>query len=267
MGELVSVIIPAFNEEKNIGRLLESIKGQTYKKIEIIVVDDGSKDNTSDISRKFTQKVYIRKHAERSIQRNFGASKAKGKYLLFLDADMELTPKVIEDCIKTAKKKYKFLVIPEKTVGDNYIAKIRNFEREMYMNDFSVEVARLFEAQVFWEFKGYDPELTGPEDYDLPYRISRKYKIGRSHEYILHHEENASIQKLLRRKYYYAKNGSSYVKKHPELILTQGNLLFRKSYFKNWKKFVQKPFLGLSFVIVRVLETIWAISGYLSNFI
>ena len=267
MGDLVSIIVPTYNEERHIGRLLESIKKQTYKKIETIVIDDGSNDDTVNISKKFTEKVYPREHSERSVQRNYGASKAKGKYLIFLDADMELTSRVIEDCVETVKKKYKLLVIPERTVGANYIAKIRNFEREMYMNDFSVEVARLFETKVFWEFKGYDPELTGPEDYDLPYRISKKYEIGRSHEYILHHEEDATFFRLLKRKYYYAKNGSGYVKKHPELILTQGNLLFRKAYFKNWKKFIQKPVLGFSFIIVRILESLWAISGYLSNFI
>lgn len=259
----VTIIIPVFNEEKNIGRLLNSIKRQTYKNIEVIVVDDNSKDNTVAIAKKYKVKIYKRKHAERSAQRNFGASKAKGKFLLFLDGDMELTSKVIEDAVKVADRKYKLLTVPERTVGNNFLSKIRNFEREMYMGDSSIEVARFFDKKIFWEFNGYDLELTGPEDYDLPYRISKKYKIGRSKEYILHHEEDVSLSKLLKRKYYYAKNGAKYAKKHPELILTQGNLLFRKSYFKNWKKFLKEPILGLSFIFVRILETAWAVAGYL----
>ncbi len=264
---LVSIIIPAWNEEKNIGRLLQSIQGQSYKNIETIVVDDGSTDKTAQIAKKLGARVFKRARHERSVERNFGATKAKGEYLIFLDGDMELTNDVIKDCVETAmKSEYKLLVIPERTVGNNFIARVRNFEREMYMGDFSIEVARLFDTKVFKEFNGYDPKLTGPEDYDLPYRISKKYEIGRSHEYILHHEEdnNATLGKLLARKYYYAKKGALYAKKHPELLSSQGNLLFRRAYFKNWKKFIQKPVLGMSFILIRILETVWAVVGYIS---
>jgi len=231
-----------------------------------VVVDDGSKDKTVLIAKKYKSRVFCRKHAERSAQRNFGAEKAKGKYLLFLDADMELTERVVEDVVKSVVNgKYKLLVIPERTVGNNFVAKIRNFEREKYMGDFTIEVARFFEKKVFFEFGGYDLELTGPEDYDLPYRIGKTYRIGRGHEYILHHEENATLRKLLSRKYYYGKKGAIYAKKHPELISSQGNLLFRRAYLTNWEKFVQEPVLGISFIIVRILETIWAVSGYIST--
>lgn len=264
MNSLISVIIPTFNEGKNIARLLESIKKQSYKRIEIIVVDDASKDNTVSISKNLGAKVFKRKHAERSVQRNFGASKAKGKFLIFLDADMELTSDVIKDCVSTAGNKYKLLVIPERTIGNNFLGKIRNFEREMYMGDSSVEVARFFDAKIFQEFKGYDPDLTGPEDYDLPYRISRKYKIGRSKEYILHHEENTTLSKLLKRKYYYARRGALHALKHPELVASQGNLFFRKAYLENWKKFLKEPVLGIAFIAVRSLETIWAVAGFVN---
>lgn len=264
---LVSIIIPAWNEARNIGTLLQSIKNQSYKNTETIVVDDGSTDKTFEIAKGLGAKVFRRTRHERSVERNFGASKAKGIYLVFLDADMELTRDVISDCLQTIEKgKYKLLVIPEKTVGNNFIARVRNFEREMYMGDFSIEVARLFDAKVFKEFGGYDLKLTGPEDYDLPYRISAKYEIGRSHEYILHHEEdnNATLPKLLKRKYYYAKKGAIYAGKHPELIASQGNLLFRRAYIKNWKKFIRQPFLGISFIVIRILEATWAVVGYIS---
>ncbi|QQG47067.1 MAG: glycosyltransferase [Candidatus Woesebacteria bacterium] len=262
---LISIIIPAKNEEKNIGRLLESIKRQTYKKIQIVLVDDGSTDKTVEISKRFSKYVYKRKHLERSIQRNFGAKKAHGSFLVFLDADMELTPKVIEASIKVQRKtKAKAITIAEKTVGNNLIAKIRTFERQMYLGDKTIELARFFEKKVFWEFKGYDPSLTGPEDYDLPYRIGKKYKISRCSEYILHHEENITLTKLLKKKYYYASKGALYARKHPELIKTQGNLFFRKAYFKNWKNFIKNPFLGTSFIFIRILESIWATAGYIS---
>jgi glycosyltransferase involved in cell wall biosynthesis len=261
---LVTVVIPAKNEEKNIERLLQSVVNQTYKKLEVIVVDDGSSDNTAKIAKGFTPRVFSRKSEERSSQRNFGAKKARGEYVLFLDADMELESDVIAECVELANSKgFHGVTIPERTVGDSFFARIRNFERKMYMGDTSIEVPRFFVKKTFDEFGGYDPALTGPEDYDLPYRIGKKYKIGRTKKaYILHHEENVSLSRLLKKKYYYANKGALYATKHPELIRTQGNLLFRKAYITHWRNFVRQPALGISFIIVRILETIAAVLGY-----
>lgn len=262
---LVSIIIPTFNEEKNIERLLVSIKNQDYKNIEILIVDDGSSDKTVDIAKKYSNNVYERLHAERSIQRNFGARKAHGDYLLFLDSDMELSSEVIKDCVETINNlEVKALTIPEKTVGDGFLPEIRRFEREMYMDEPDYEVPRFFESKIFFKYGGYDKNLTGPEDYDLPYRIGKEYKIGRTKEYIFHHEEGLTLRKQLNKKYYYAKNGAFYATKHPKLVRVQGTILFRKVYLKYWRKFLQHPVLGISFLTVRLFETIWAIAGFIS---
>lgn len=263
--EKVSLIVTTRNEEQNIERLLKSLKQQTYKNIEVIVVDNNSTDKTKEIAKRYTKLVF-NKEPERSAQRNLGVEKAQGEYVVILDADMELTPRVIEDCMETAKKEiFKVLVIPEKTTGKGLISKIRQFEREMYMGDLTIEVARFFDKKVFEEFGGYDLKLTGPEDYDLPYRISKKYKIGRAHEYLFHHEAALTLPKLLQKRYYYASKGALYAQKHPELVKTQGNLLFRKAYFKNWTKIIKNPIIGILFLGVRTLETIWAVVGYISS--
>jgi len=259
---LVSAIITTKNEEKNIGRLLESIKKQTYKNIEIIVVDNNSTDKTVRIANRFTKKVF-NKGPERSVQRNFGARKAKGKYLLILDADMELTPEVVESCIENVGQ-HKVLIVPEKTVGKGFMATIRRFEREMYMGDPTIEVARFFERRVFDEFGGYDVNLTGAEDYDLPKRISEKYSIGWSKEYILHHEEGLTLAKQLQKKYYYANKSALYADKHPDLIAKQGILILRRAYLRHWGKFIKNPILGIALLFVRSLETFAAVRGYVS---
>src|SRR5688500_6010720 len=99
---LVSVIITTRNEEQVIERLLTSVKAQTYPEIELLVVDNNSEDNTKKITQKYTSKVYDF-GPERSAQRNYGASKAKGSYLLFLDADMKLEKDVISECVTAIK--------------------------------------------------------------------------------------------------------------------------------------------------------------------
>lgn len=261
---LVSVILTTRNEVENISRFLESIKRQSYKNIELIVVDNHSIDQTKVIARKYTDKVY-NFGPERSAQRNYGAVKSKGKYVVFLDADMELSPGVIKDCVETTERgNLKILTIPEKTVGNGFIPNIRKFERGMYLGEPNYEVPRFFEKETFFEFEGYDERLTGPEDYDLPYRISQEHKVGRSNEYLYHHEEGLTFKKLLNKKFYYAKSGAFYASKHPRLIWIQGTILFRKVYLKHWREFLKHPILGLSFLVVRSLETVWAVLGFIS---
>ena len=95
----VSVIITTRNEERNIEKVLVSVKNQTYKDIEIIVVDNDSMDKTVEIAKRFTKRVY-NKGPERSAQRNLGVEKARGRYVLIVDADMELTSGVVESCVE-----------------------------------------------------------------------------------------------------------------------------------------------------------------------
>ena len=261
---LVSVIITTKNSAATLSVLLVSIVKQSFKNIEIIVVDNFSTDKTEEISKQFTIRVF-KKGPERSVQRNFGADKAKGKYLLILDSDMELEKDVIRECVfKAEREKIWAITIPEKTVGRGFIQNIRRFEREMYEGDSSIELARFYLKKIYMDAGGYDEDLTGPEDYDLFYRVRQKTKVGRVKSYILHHEEGLTLPKLLQKKYYYASKGALYGEKHPELIKTQGTILFRKAYFKNWKKFVTHPIIGLTFLFTRTLETIWAVLGYIS---
>ncbi len=101
-----SIVVTTKNEEKNIGNCLKSIRAQSYPhdKIEIIVVDNFSTDKTREIALKYTDKVYS-KGPERSAQRNFGMMDiAKGKYVMFVDADMILSPAIVEACVKSLEQ-------------------------------------------------------------------------------------------------------------------------------------------------------------------
>lgn len=85
----VSVIIPVYNEEKEIGSCLESLMGQTLEDFEVIVVDDGSKDATLKVLEGFSDVVVLKqRHEGAGAARNLGASRAKGDVLVFVDADM-----------------------------------------------------------------------------------------------------------------------------------------------------------------------------------
>lgn len=91
----VSIIIPALNEEKFIPNLLSNLAKQTSKDFEVIVVDGNSEDNTFNTAKKFSSKIVslsVHRVNKRNVsfQRNLGAEKARGEYLLFIDADTEM---------------------------------------------------------------------------------------------------------------------------------------------------------------------------------
>lgn len=109
-----SVVIPVYNEEKSIAECLKSLKTQSYKPIEIIIVDDGSQDDTLKIIRNL--KLEIRnlfllkqKHLGPGKARNLGAANAKGEILVFADADMTFDKNFIKDLVKP--------ILEGKTIG------------------------------------------------------------------------------------------------------------------------------------------------------
>lgn len=103
---LVSVIIPVWNAENNIGKLIDDLFAQTYKHIEIIAIDDGSSDNSLSVLRKLAEKdprlhVVHQKNAGVGAARNRGIELATGQYLVFIDSDDEVLPEFIESMVQT----------------------------------------------------------------------------------------------------------------------------------------------------------------------
>src|SRR5581483_8222336 len=207
--KVVSIIIPTYNSSSSIEALLQSIQRQTFKNIETIVVDNNSTDKTKQISRKYTKQVF-NKGPERSAQRNYGAQKATGEYLLFIDSDMVLTPNVVSDCIKIATQKntkMRGIIIPEESIGTGFWAQAKRLERQLILGIDWLEAPRFFSKKTFDEFHGYDEKNTGTEDYDLPQRIKTKYgedTIMRIDSFIQHNEGHLSLSRTMKKKFYYA---------------------------------------------------------------
>lgn len=267
--DLISVIITTKNEQDVIEDLLLSIKKQSYKKFEIIVVDNSSIDKTREIARKYTRKVYT-KGPERSAQRNYGVCQSSGEYVLILDADQQLAPKILEECIAEIERYPEIgaLVIPEKSFGQGFWTQFKVFEREFYVGEDDIEAARFFRRSLFDKFGGYDLSITGPEDWDLPLRMRKSgINIGRISSYILHNERCFSPWRSAKKKFYYASKAGVYLKRHPEMVLSQGNLLFRNAFFKKWKKLISHPFLTLGMILVRSIEMGAAFLGFIYSFI
>ena len=126
---MVSIVVPVYNAEKYLEDCLISLVDQTYENIEIILVDDGSVDDSGRICDCWAEKddriiVYHKKNEGVSATRNFGIQRARGKFLMFVDADDMLVLNAVEYMVKEIIKDEFFLKQKSKscTKEDLYIA-------------------------------------------------------------------------------------------------------------------------------------------------
>jgi glycosyltransferase involved in cell wall biosynthesis len=209
---LVSVVITTKNEEKNIENCLQSIRSQTFKNIELIVVDNFSEDKTAELAEKYNAKVYF-KGNERSAQRNYGAKVARGEYVLYLDADMILSPNLIEECVeKCEPDREDALYVPERIVGEGFWIKARDFERSFYTGTV-IDAVRFIRRDLFLQLEGFDETLIGPEDWDFDRRLRKIGRTGVTTAWLYHNEGSFDTGRYLDKKKYYALGIKKYIKK------------------------------------------------------
>lgn len=265
---MVSVIITSRNEEAVIKRLTVSILNQSYKVLEIIFVDNNSTDRTKEIAGQFTKKVF-NFGPERSAQRNFGARKAKGEYLLFLDADMKLSSKVVKECVLLTQKDRNIagVFIPEVPVAGSFWERVKAFERSFYNleGDGVTDAARFFSKKVFEEVGGYDELITGPEDWDLTERIRKRgYKVGRIKARIYHFERVPNLFTLAKKKYYYGLKAHRYLEKQRISPVSPKSIYFlRPVFYKNWRRLTQQPVFTLCMFFMFLVEMLAGGVGFL----
>lgn len=113
----VSVIVPVYNVENYLAKCLDSLVRQTYQNIEILVVNDGSKDDSEHIIQEYAQKYpekvkpFIKENGGLSDARNFGIDHATGDYLGFVDSDDYVAPSMFEEMVHLAEKNQSKMVI------------------------------------------------------------------------------------------------------------------------------------------------------------
>lgn len=257
---LVSVIIPTRNSKRTIELVLKSIKSQTYPNIESIVVDQHSSDGTIEVAKKYAKRVLFTKpdkfYSAPPVSRNLGARKSQGKYIYHIDSDMELGPTVVEECVKLMEKdpKIKAIKIHERDKGAGFWSRAKALERKFYVGYGAIEAARFLRRKIFFDLGGYDESLRSSEDWDMSQRIAKISKIGTIRPFITHHLGRMSYFYQIKKKFGYGLTLERIIKKHKISAKQQLALIFRSTYFKNWKLFVKDPVGSLGFLILRTSE-------------
>ena len=182
-----SVVIPTLNEEQFIPFILRDLQKQNDKDFEIIIVDALSTDKTKDVitsfERKLNLKLYSADKRNVSFQRNYGASKGHGLYLLFLDADTRIRPSFIKISKKIIESKKGLVFIPRivSDVGGSQVDMLFQFIN--FLLELSISIGKPFssggnmiiERSFFNHLGGFDENIFMSEDHHL---IQKAYDWG-----------------------------------------------------------------------------------------
>jgi glycosyltransferase involved in cell wall biosynthesis len=250
---LVSVVVPTRNCAPWLSGCIASARAQTHPAIEVVVVDNTSTDGTERLGRSEAD-VFASTGPERSAQRNRGAELASGQYLLFVDCDMALSPGVAAACLEAiAASGAPAVIVPEVSSGEGFWARCRSLERSCYDGDDSVEAARFFRRDLFLAAGGYDPAMTGAEDWDVSIRIAGDLHLPRSRAALLHHEGRVTLGGLFAKRRYYAPGYWRFLRKHGARAVRQANPA-RPAYLRNWRRLVVHPMLTLGIGVMKSVE-------------
>ena len=193
---LVSVVIPCYNQGRFLGDAVESVRGQTYGNVEVVVVDDGSTDDTAVVAASYPDVRLVRQsNAGLSAARNAGLAASAGAFLVFLDADDRLRAGAVEaglacfeenpasafvwgDHVRTDVAGRE---IPKPGAGevgpDRYLALLRG-------NYIGMHAAVMYRREPLVAAGGFDATLQAAEDYDLYLRLARDAPVA-SHDAVV----------------------------------------------------------------------------------
>lgn len=186
--DLVSVVIPVYNAEKHLEETLASVFAQTYPHIEIVAVDDGSKDRSIQILEQYPGRIHVVKqtNAGAAVARNRGVQEAKGKWVAFLDADDLWTPDKVQRQLEACSG-YAWSHTDSVFVGGvNDGRKDSDFTKkhqgqileQLICSNFIGTSTLMIQRQVFLDAGGFDESLRSIQDWELWIRIARQHPIG-----------------------------------------------------------------------------------------
>jgi len=264
---LVTVIVPTRNSAKFLDDCLRSVINQTYPNIELIVVDRDSTDETKRIAHRYTELVF-NKGPERSAQRNYGVSKAKGMYVLIIDSDMVLSRQVVAQCVKTIETgKNSGIIVPEESYGDGFWAQCKRLERTFYVGLPWMEAARFFTKDTYVKVGGYNETMISGEDWDLSQRVQKIGGVSRISAYVYHNEGRLRLLETLRKKYYYASKLQNYKSSNydsPQLKMQTSVARRYLLFLSQPKKLFANPAYGAGMLLMKTLEFSMALLSSLS---
>ncbi len=257
----VSIIIPTRNSARFLQNLLESINRQTYAPIETILVDGNSTDGTLELAKEYDAQVLeydpglaVGKF-DAPLRRNYGVKMSAGKFVYYVDADMELPPSTVSEAVELCNSGASAVIIAERSFGSGPWARAKALERLAYVGDNAIEAPRFFIRKVWEELGGLDEALGGGgDDWDLHETLKgSKYRVERTRATVMHNEGELRLTALLRKRYMYGQDSWKYIRKRPRAAI-HSYFPIRAAYFRNWRQFAADPITTFLVIVMRLSE-------------
>ena len=197
----VSIILPTYNRGNLLERAVESVLSQSFSQWELLIVDDGSSDNTFDIVNHFMNdfpNIRYLKHSNRKLplSLNVGIAASAGEFISFLDSDDEYSKEYLSQRIKYFREHSKIDLIygGVKIIGDPYVPDKNDPSRSVHLNECIIGGTFFGRRKIFLELEGFK-NLEYSEDSDFYERAEKKYFIRRVDlaEYIYYRDTEGSI--------------------------------------------------------------------------
>ena len=188
---LVSIVIPAYNAEKYIGRAIKSALNQTWRDVEIIVVDDGSTDRTAETIKSFKDprvRYIYQQNKDVGAARNYGIKESGGKYITFLDSDDEYLPQKVAKQTEFLEQNPEYQAVycdtlqfysdaPDKLFKKGGFHSSGDIFEELLRSSVINPNAAMIDRDILIEVGMFDERLDFPEDWELWLRIARPPKF------------------------------------------------------------------------------------------
>ncbi len=251
---LVSVVIPVKDSIRTMEACCASIRAQTWEPLELVVIDNFSTDGTWEVAQEYAHHAE-QAGPERSAQRNLGIERAKGPWVLWIDADMELPPTIIERAMaKALDEEADGVFIPEVTVGDGYWTACRALERSCCVEEILVQSPRLVRRDYLRRTGGFLEALSGTEDAELRSRmIADGCRLAWIPDLIVHDEGRMSLGFIWGKRYYYGRGLKKYKAQHPGALSEQAGSAVG-AYRRHWRRLAAKPGVAAGVVFLRAGE-------------
>ncbi|HOK35557.1 MAG TPA: glycosyltransferase family 2 protein [Candidatus Pacearchaeota archaeon] len=260
----ISVIIPTYNRKDLLPRALQSVLNQTYKDFELIIVDDGSTDNTKEIVEEFQKKdpriFYLRneKNNGQAAARNLGIKSAKGEYIAFQDSDDEWLPEKLEKQKKVFERGPEDLgvVYTWFLIQDDEEKKILEIRKNSYKGDVFLAMLNtpflglstlLIKKEVFQKVGLFDESLRACEDADFFIRAAKEYKFDFVGEplviYNIHKKGQTKDDERAKGFVRVFEKYQSIYKSHPKILSNQFNHIGSQFFRTGDKKTAREYFI------------------------
>lgn len=250
----VSVVVPVKDSIRTIEACLRSIRNQTWAPLELVVIDNFSTDGTWEVVQRYAHHAE-QAGPERSAQRNLGVERASGEWVLWIDADMELPPTIVERAVAAAHDEgADGVFIPEVTVGDGYWTACRALERSCCIEEIMVQSPRLVRRSYLCRTGGFLESLSGTEDAELRSRMMHDgCRLAWIPDLIVHDEGRMTLGFIWSKRYYYGRGLAQYRREHPGALADQAGSAVG-AYRRHWRRLAAKPSVAAGVVVMRAGE-------------